>query len=527
MSERPDLTERLFREVMALFSEGALHPLPYRCFEAEDVVDAFRYMQQSRHIGKIVVTYRNGIHPVHATQAEKRKLDLPADATYLVTGGLSGFGLKAAEWLASRGARNLVLISRSGPVAPEARAAVSALKSAGVTVHAAACDVTSRSALSALLSEVAAILPPVRGIVHAAAVIEDGLIRNMTKEQLRRVFAPKILGAHYLHEMTLGKKLDFFILFSSATTLFGNPGQANYVAANACMEALAAARRAAGLPALCVRWGAVDDAGYLARNPQIKEALQGRMGGSALNSAVALDALEELLLADRSGVGVLELDWKALSRFLPTAATPKFSELASQGDEAKGDEEGGQDIPSLLARLSATELTATFMEMLRKEVGEILRISPDKIDDHRSLYDMGFDSLMGVELATAVESRFTARLPVMALSDYPTVANLTAKIISQLTGGDGADKDAPDEQAVDQARHIATQHADEAHAEAIAQVARELQSGALAKTRRMIPIEEDISPPSPAGRRGGPGTVTLGGDHLVMGPRRQDDDGPD
>jgi acyl transferase domain-containing protein/NADPH:quinone reductase-like Zn-dependent oxidoreductase/acyl carrier protein len=485
MKERPDLTEQVFREVMALFAEGALHPLPYHRFEAEEVVDAFRYMQQSRHIGKIVVTYRNGIHPSHGMEQPARRLELPADATYLVTGGLSGFGLKSAEWLAARGARNLVLVSRGGPASPEARAGIAALEAAGVRVRAAACDVTDRKALAALLSEISVVLPPLRGVVHAAAVIEDGLIRNLTRDQIRRVFAPKILGAHNLHQLTRGKELDFFILFSSATTLFGNPGQANYVAANACLEALAASRRAAGLPALCVRWGAIDDAGYLARNAQIKEALTGRMGGSALQSSVALDALEELLIADRSGVGVLELDWKALSRFLPTAGSPKFSELALNADDAKADEDGGEDVKRLLARLAPDELNGVFIEMLKKEVGEILRIAPDKIDEYRSLYDMGFDSLMGVELSTAVEARFSVRLPVMALSESPTVAKLAARILSQLTGAEGEAEAAQQAEAADQARQIATQHADEEHAETITRTAEELQSGELA-TSRMI-----------------------------------------
>jgi NADPH:quinone reductase-like Zn-dependent oxidoreductase/acyl carrier protein len=485
MKERPDLTEKLFREVMALFNEGVLHPLPYHRFEAEEVVDAFRYMQQSRHIGKIVVTYRNGIQAAYGAEQAVRRLELPPDATYLVSGGLSGFGLKTAEWLAARGARNLVLASRSGPASAEARAAVAALEAAGVRVRAAACDVTDRKALSTLLSEISVVLPPLRGIVHAAAVIEDGLIRNMGRDPIRRVFAPKVLGAHYLHQLTLGKELDFFILYSSATTLFGNPGQGNYVAANACLEALAASRRAAGLPALCVRWGAIDDAGYLARNTQIKEALTGRMGGSALASSVALDALEELLMADRSGAAVLELDWKALSRFLPTAGSPKFSELALNADDAKADEDGGQDVRRLLAKLPAEELALVFIEMLKKEVGEILRIAPDKIDEHRSLYDMGFDSLMGVELSTAVEARFTVRLPVMALSESPTVAKLSARILSQLTGAEGEAEAAPQAEMVDQARQIATRHADEEHAETITRTAEELQSGELA-TSRMI-----------------------------------------
>ncbi len=197
MKERPDLAEKLFGEMMALFGEGVLQPLPYRCFEAEDIVDAFRYMQQSRHIGKIVVTYKRGIHPVQAPPREKRRLELSTEASYLVTGGLSGFGLKTAQWLASRGARNLILVGRRGLATPEAQAAVAALQSAGVRVHGAACDVSDAKEISTLLSEIAVILPPLRGLVHAATVIEDGLIRNVSRDQIRRVFAPKILGAQY------------------------------------------------------------------------------------------------------------------------------------------------------------------------------------------------------------------------------------------------------------------------------------------------------------------------------------------
>jgi len=486
MKERPDLTRKLFGEVMALFGESVLHPLPYQCFEAEEIVDAFRYMQQSRHIGKIVVTYRNGIRPTRVAERDQRRLQLPADATYLVTGGLSGFGLKAAEWLASKGARNLVLISRGGAVAPEAQAAIATLARAGITVHAAACDVSDAKAVSSLLAETAVALPPLRGIVHAASVIEDGLIRNMSRDQIRRVFAPKILGAHYLHQLTLGKPLDFFILFSSATTLFGTPGQGNYVAANACLEALAARRRAAGLPALCVCWGAIDDAGYLARNPRIKEALQSRMGGSAIPAVVALDALEELLLADHSGVGIMELDWKALARFLPSASTPRFGELARAAEDVKSEENGVEDVRRLLAKLSTPELLATFGEMLKTDVAGILRTSPDKIDEQRSLYDMGFDSLMGVELVTAVELRFGIRLPVMALSESPSIANLCARVLDQLSGVGGSNEDLPDEDVTDRARRIALQHADEAHADVIATVAAQLQTDKPEPAGRII-----------------------------------------
>jgi acyl transferase domain-containing protein/NADPH:quinone reductase-like Zn-dependent oxidoreductase/NADP-dependent 3-hydroxy acid dehydrogenase YdfG/acyl carrier protein len=486
MKERPEFTAQLYREMMALFAEGILHPLPHRCFDAHEIVDAFRCMQQSRHIGKIVVTCRSGIEPMPARRSERPRLELSADASYLVTGGMSGFGRKTAEWLAARGARNLVLVGRRGPAAPEAHDAIAALEKAGVKVHAAACDVSDFKALSSLLSEIAVIFPPLRGIVHAATVIDDGLIRNLSRDQIRAVFAPKILGAQYLHQLTLDKQLDFFILFSSATTLFGNPGQGNYVAANTCVEAIAAARRSMGLPALCVRWGAIDDAGYLARNAEIKDALQSRMGGSPIQSAVALDALEELLLADRSGLGVLELDWGALKRFLPTSGSPKFSELASSADDAQSDGDAMEDVRHLLATLSAEELSATLVEMLKKTVAEILRMPADKIDEHRPLQDMGLDSLMGVELSTAVETRFAVRLPVIALSENPTISRLGAQIIAQLGGKNGATEPAAHAEVADQARQLAAQHAEEVQPDLAALAAKVTQAGRQAATGRMI-----------------------------------------
>ena len=488
MQSCPDLTRSLFAEVMALFTKGVLHPLPYHVFEAENIVDAFRYMQQARQIGKIVITYRNGINHVHTPRPTTREhLVLPADASYLVTGGLGGFGLRTAEWLAGKGARNLILISRSGPRSEEAKSALSRLKKQGVKVHAASCDITDKKALSALLIETAKTLPPLKGIVHAAAVINDGLIRNMDADQIRSVLAPKMLGASYLHEMTLGTPLDFFILFSSATTLFGNPGQGNYVAANAYLEALAKKRRASGLAATCVRWGAIDDVGFLARNEKIKDALQSRMGGSALNSAVALDVLENLLMANRSGLGVMELDWKALARFLPSAGTPKFSDLARLGGDSEGSEDNADTLQQMLEQLSEADLLTTLIEMLKGELGEILRIPPDKIDPTRSMYDMGLDSLMGVELVVALESRFGTRLPVMTLSQNPTIVNLAERIIRLLKGGDAMDAASDDSEMLAQAKQLAHQHGTEASAEAIATLAEDLQTADAASKDRIIP----------------------------------------
>lgn len=490
MQQRPEFAHGLFSQVIKLFAEGTLYPLPYHLFEAQNITEAFRYMQQSRQIGKIIVGYNSGIRNAHTMiRTKPRKLVLSSEVSYLVTGGLRGFGLKAAERLAARGARNLVLINRRGPVSAEAATAIDWLeRQAGVTVHAVQCDVTDRLSLSALLKDISNRFPPLRGVIHAATVIDDRLVRNMSRRQIHQVLAPKILGAHYLHEMTRDIPLDFFVLFSSATTLFGNPGQGNYVAANTWIEALAKLRRAMGLPATCIRWGAINDVGFLARNERIKEVLLNRMGGSAIDSSVALDIMESLLLTNRSGVGILELDWKALRRFLPCSGTPKFDYIRHLVGNAEMDESHTEDIKVLLMKLSDPELLEATANIVKHEVGGILRVSPEKININRSMYDMGLDSLMGVELAAAVESRFHVRLPVIALSENPTILKLAGRIVKQLREDSEAANGDRELDALAQVQMVVAQHgAKEVSSDAIAEFAKDIHSGnAIHHLTRMI-----------------------------------------
>ncbi|QTF93851.1 beta-ketoacyl reductase, partial [Halomonas sp. BM-2019] len=309
----------------------------------------------------------------------------------------------------------------------------------------------ARAALAALLEEARQRLGPLRGVIHAATVIDDGLIRNLDEARIARVLAPKIDGARHLDALTRDDALEFFVLYSSATTLFGNPGQASYVAANHWLEALAAARRARGLPASCLRWGAIDDVGFLARNTRTREALQERLGGSALHSDDALRVLEQLLVhhGDRLGgpsLGVLELEWGALARFLPTAEAPRFNEIARQAEDDGRTHDDGEDIAALLAGLSPEEQRSTVTELLRAELAAILLIDEAKIDVHRSVYEMGFDSLMGVELMTAIEARLGVQVPVMVLGEASTLDKLAGVLIGKLGQGDG-DGEAEDDSA--------------------------------------------------------------------------------
>ena len=434
MKERPDLTRRLFKEMIALFADGTLHPLPHTRFDGNQIVDAFRFMQQAKQIGKIIISYEQQIqHQPLAPLTETTSLSLDKEASYLVTGGLAGFGLKTAQWLVSLGAKNLILISRSGANSADAQQALAEFEQQGVNVLASACDVTNRSALSQLLARAQQEMPPLKGLIHAAAVIEDSLAINLSDDQIDRVFAPKICGAQLLDELTNDLPLAFFVLYSSATSLLGNPGQSCYVAANHWLEALCANRRARGKVATCPRWGAIDDVGFLARNQKIKDALQSRIGGQAITSDKALRTLELMILNGTGNMAVLEFEWSSLKRFLPSSKQQKFTEIALFNKESDATDNARLEIADLL-NLDTAELKEVIIDLLRTKLAQILMISEDKLENSRSMYDMGLDSLMGAELMSAIESSLGVSVSVMALSETPTLEKLASRLVSQLRG---------------------------------------------------------------------------------------------
>jgi acyl carrier protein len=328
-------------------------------------------------------------------------------------------------------------------------------------------------------------MPPLGGVVHAAMVIEDALLRDMDRGQLHRVLAPKILGALNLHLATRAHALDWFVLYSSATTLFGNPGQAAYVAANLSVEALANERRSQGLPVSCVGWGPIGDTGYLARNERILGALVGRMGGEALKSDDLLTALEHLIAAPAGNLGFLDLDWNTLSRSLPAAHAPKFSDLArlaAGGDRGAHAGDSAQDLRRWLKALPADEALTELTALVRAEVAGILRIAPERIEPAASLWDMGMDSLMAVELATSIESRLDIQISALALSGGPTIENMVERIQRLLQPVEGAAEATPDSTLADQVSLVIIQHAGELSAENAADMVSEINAGSEARS---------------------------------------------
>ena len=429
LAHEPELSHRLMGEVVTLFNEGVFRPLPYTAFTATDVQAAFRYMQQSRHIGKVVVTRSLNGMSVRNT-ATHEPLILNPEASYLITGGMSGFGLATARWLVTRGARHLVLAGRSGPRSESADRIIEELADQNIDVRLVQCDVTDAIRMQTVLNEIQSSAYPLKGIVHAAMVLDDAAIRNMDFSRMHKVVAPKVQGAWNLHRLTLNYPLDMFVLFSSATTCLGNPGQANYVSANTFMESLARFRLQSGLPATVVAWDAINDTGYLARNEVLASRLSKRAGLGGISSLQALNMLEKLIVEGRTESIVMNANWATLRQALPLLNSNLYRNIMH--GIAQDGELGSEDMSDLLARLPDNEKQPVIVSFLIREIARILQTAEEKIGHNSTIQDLGIDSLMAMELASTIEARMDISLPVMTLADNVTIDNLALRIVNLL-----------------------------------------------------------------------------------------------
>jgi acyl transferase domain-containing protein/NADP-dependent 3-hydroxy acid dehydrogenase YdfG/acyl carrier protein len=428
----------MLSELMASFDRGTLTPIPARTFPISRAGEAFRHVAKARQVGKVVLSMRDAAIPARVRRPVARRTPrFDPDATYLVTGGLSGFGLETAKWLARRGARHLVLLSRRGATSLDAQQEVLELELTGVRVAALPCDVSNAEALAATLDTVRRTMPPLRGVYHAAMVLDDALMVQLDAERVRAVFAPKIDGAWNLHHLTRNDRLDEFVLFSSATTDVGNPGQANYVAACAFLDQLAAHRRNLGLPAVSVAWGPVDDVGYLARNADLHRHITERMGLPAISAAKLLEILESILSRPTARVSVARFDFSRIpTSALPVLKTPRLAALGggAAGAAVESSESTGR-IRELLLACSPEERRGLLKKHLVEILAGILGTSPSRIETDRSVLLMGLDSLMAVELQTRVAREIGREIPSMRLMSGPTLDELVDEMVEEMNAG--------------------------------------------------------------------------------------------
>ena len=340
-------------------------------------------------------------------------LALRPDATYLITGGLGGLGRLLARWLIGKGAAHVALLGRTAPQ-PGVHAELEALRQTGATITVLQADVSVPDQLEGALAHIAA-GPPLRGVVHCSAVLDDGIVINQSWERFERVLRPKVGGAWNLHALTRNADLDFFVLFSSASSVFGNPGQANYAAGNAFLDALARARRAQGLTALSVNWGIWSGAGGVAEK-QLERTIDAT-GVGTIRPEDGLDALEQLLLQSAPQVAMIPIHWP---EFLDRTGSWTFLDEFRRASPPKV-----EITPPFVETLMAAP-AGDRRSLLRTHIGaqveQVLRTNTSaSFSSRQGFFEMGMDSLTAVELKNRVQTSLGCRLPSTVAFECPTI----------------------------------------------------------------------------------------------------------
>jgi myxalamid-type polyketide synthase MxaB len=420
-TQDPGLIASMLGELMEKLKQGLLKPLPHKVFPLQDVVSAFRYMAQAKHIGKVVVTI-----PESSPQQEP----IRGDNSYLITGGLGALGLKIARWMVDQGAKHLILTGRR-EASEAARQKIEQIEKAGAQVLIVKSDVSDWEDASQLFLTVKDSMPPLRGIIHAAGVLDDGMLLGQSWERFSRVMAPKVAGTWNLHSLTRDLPLDFFVCFSSVASFLGSPGQGNYAAANAFMDALSHHRQALGLPGVSINWGPWGDSGMAASLNSHDRDRRIEQGIKSIAPERGLQVLGEVLEQDVAQVGVLPVDWsKFIEQFPRDFEFPLLDEFAATTEPTPAQKS------KFLEQLEAavpSERPTLLMTHIRSQIAKILGLSSaEQIAPRQRLFDLGLDSLMAIELKNKLEANLGQSLRSTLLFDYPTLEALVDYLAQEM-----------------------------------------------------------------------------------------------
>ncbi len=437
-----DLGPRRLGELLRDVAERA-EPLPVTAWDVRDGSAALQYMSQARHVGKIVLTVSHAIDP---------------GGTVLISGGTGGLGAIVAEHLArEHGARHLLLVSRRGRAAPGAAELRLRLQELGCDATLAACDLGDRAALAGLLGAIDA-EHPLTAVVHAAGTFADAMVESLDPAAIDAVMRPKADAARWLDELTAGLDLAAFVLFSSVAATFGLPGQGNYAAANAYLDALAQRRRARGLAATSVAWGVWDAAGMSSRLAAgDAERLRAGARQHPMAPADALTLLDAALEHREASLVAVPLDLATLradarSGTLPALLSDLVRAPARRGPARAG---AGGSLAGRLAAVAEDERDGLVLDLVREQAAAALgHASAEALAPERSFKELGFDSLGSVVLRNRLSQMTGLRLPSTLVFDHPTPIAMAAFLRSQAEARTGASQPPPAEPAPDPAPRL-------------------------------------------------------------------------
>ncbi len=431
--DNPGLISKMFIELMEGFKDGRLKPLPHTSFSVHDAAAAFRYMAQAKHIGKIVVNNLELKKPQWPSSDSNKGL-FAGQGTCLITGGFGSLGTLIAERLVEDGVRSLVLTGRKG-AGPDEEKIIESMRNKGAKILSINCDISQEEDAKSLFDKIRDDMPELKGIIHAAGVLDDEMIVEQDMDRFAKVMAPKAKGAWNLHQFSADVTLDFFVMFSSAASIMGNPGQSSYAAANAFLDALVSFRRARGLVASTINWGPWAQVGMAADKDGGGTKIMTH-GVRGIQPEDGLDILKMVINEYRAQTCVLDIDWRQYVDYISDIKDFKLfetltgkSKAASQKDPKKEHVDLSKKLDNALPE-QRQELSIDIVHDVAKRViglDQSLVIPVDK-----PLMDEGFDSLMAVELRNRLDNVFNVKLPVTLLFDYPTIEKMSGFIIQEM-----------------------------------------------------------------------------------------------
>jgi acyl transferase domain-containing protein/acyl carrier protein len=429
--ERREQISALFGQILKDFEDGTLRPLPVTTFPASQATQMFQCMASARHIGKLAVTFDEAeviVRPPHPGKPRFRR-----NGSYLITGGMGGVGLVVARWMVENGARHLVLTGRSRP-SQAALAAIGEMEALGAVIGTVSADVSKPEDVRRVLSRFGSDFPALRGVLHAAVVIDDELIAKIDPASLTKVLAPKAYGALNLHRETASADLDFFVMFSSIASLLPQPGHGSYAAANGFLDAMARYRQAVGKPGLAANWGMWNDTGLaVAKGAAASGRAYTSRGIKPLSTSQGLDALGYLIGSTAAGVLTVPIDWRQVASSYAAEGVPPVLKTLVHQHSQPGSQAADATDPLLLARTAPPAEARQLLEShICAELSNVLRLPVSRIDKDKRLGAMGLDSLMAVAFVRRLSSSFGIPIPATAAFNYPSISALTTHLAIKL-----------------------------------------------------------------------------------------------
>jgi acyl transferase domain-containing protein/NADPH:quinone reductase-like Zn-dependent oxidoreductase/acyl carrier protein len=423
--EKKEKITKLMKDLLDYLETGVLASLPVSVFSINNIYEAFNQIKYNKPAGNVVIDFSNQlVEVINANEG-----NIKADGTYLITGGTRGLGLVISKWLVENGAKNIALLSRSGLKTENAIVEVEKMKKKGVNVKVYAADIANFDEVQQVFNRIKEDLPTLTGIFHGAMVLDDGYLLDMDEDRFMKVLKPKVDGAMHLHYLSQGINLDNFVVFSSISSLIGNIGQANYVAANAFLDAFAHWRKSMNLAVTTINLGVLKESGVVSRNENIEKILEGT-GIYGFTDMQVMQGIDFIIKEKPTQIGFFDLNWSVISKSFGKSGVALFSEIDKLNtDEKQTLTEIQTTNREKLANLDPTAQHEFILTLLKEQLGKILRLPIANIKSDKGINLLGVDSILTIEFMRMIKESLAVEIAPIEFLTGPSVRQLSTKII--------------------------------------------------------------------------------------------------